>query len=182
LEVPPPNFVLDTSPKKHQVVWRIEGLSLEQAEALLHDMASHLGGDLAATDATQVLRLPGFANQKLAEEFLVVARHEANKAYSLRDFTISEESPEAPRYVGDAGEPRHLARSGFKSQSELDWAYARRALARGDNPEVVIQRIADYRADDKPDPSYYARLTVTKAKASLEIPASRSHTGTRELS
>jgi len=163
-------------------VWRIEGLSLEQAEALLHDMASHLGGDLAATDATQVLRLPGFANQKLAEEFLVVARHEANKAYSLRDFTISEESPEAPRYVGDAGEPRHLARSGFKSQSELDWAYARRALARGDNPEVVIQRIADYRADDKPDPSYYARLTVTKAKASLEIPASRSHTGTRELS
>jgi len=182
LEVPPPNFVLDTSPKKHQVVWRIEGLSLEQAEALLHDMASHLGGDLAATDATRVLRLPGFANQKLAEEFLVVARHEANKAYSLRDFTISEESPEAPRYVGDAGEPRHLARSGFKSQSELDWAYARRALARGDNPEVVIQRIADYRADDKPDPSYYARLTVTKAKASLEIPASRSHTGTRELS
>jgi len=46
----------------------------------------------------------------------------------------------------------------------------------------VIQMIADYRADDKPDPSYYARLTVTKAKASLEIPASRSHTGTRELS
>jgi hypothetical protein len=25
LDVPPPNFVLDTSPAKHQVVWKIEG-------------------------------------------------------------------------------------------------------------------------------------------------------------
>jgi hypothetical protein len=28
-----------------------------------------------------------------------------------------------------------------KSQSEADWAYAKRALARGDSPELVIQRI-----------------------------------------
>ena len=34
-------------------------------------------------------------------------------------------------------------------------------------PELVIQRIADYRADDKDDPDYYARRTVTKAQAEL---------------
>ncbi len=46
-------------------------------------------------------------------------------------------------------------------------AYAKRALARGDDPEVVIQRIADYRAEDKDDPNYYARRTITKAQADL---------------
>jgi hypothetical protein len=54
-----------------------------------------------------------------------------------------------------------------KSQSEHDWAYAKRALARGDDPEVVIQRIADYRSEDKDDSNYYARHTVTKAQADL---------------
>ena len=50
-------------------------------------------------------------------------------------------------------------------QSEHDWAYAKRALARGDDPEEIVRRIADYRADDKHDPLYYARLTVSKAQA-----------------
>ncbi len=166
LDVPPPNFVLDTSPGKHQVVWRIEGLNTVEAEALLHSMANHLGGDLAATDATRVLRLPGFANQKLSQEFVVQVIHETGKMYSVRDFNIPEESPEAPRHLGDShGSHRP---TGHRSQSERDWAYAKRALARGDNPETVIQRIADFRADDKPDPSYYARLTVTKAQDTLK--------------
>ena len=60
--------------------------------------------------------------------------------------------------------------SGHRSQSEADWAYAKRALARGDNPEQIIQRIADYRADDKADPAYYARLTVMKAQLALMSP------------
>jgi hypothetical protein len=53
------------------------------------------------------------------------------------------------------------------SQSEHDWAYAKRALARGDDPEEVVRRIADYRAADKHNPEYYARHTVTKAQAEL---------------
>jgi len=171
LEVPCPNFVLNTSPGKHQLVWRIEGLALEQAEALLRSMASHLGGDLAATDVTRVLRLPGFANQKLAQEFIVQAVQGTDKVHSVRDFNIPEESPEAPRHLGDGhGSHRPLS---HQSQSERDWAYAKRALARGDNPETVIQRIADFRADDKPDPAYYARLTVAKALAEID----RSGTG-----
>ena len=59
-----------------------------------------------------------------------------------------------------------------KSQSEHDWAYAKRALARGDDPEVVIQRIADYRSEDKDDPNYYARHTVTKAQTELKSSSS----------
>jgi len=167
-EVPPPNFVLDTSPGKHQVVWKVSGFSQDEAEALLHNLANKFGGDLAATDSTRVLRLPGFANHKLSEEFIVQARQESDAVYRLRDFTIDEDSPEAPRHFGEYQKRERLVSNDHKSQSEHDWAYAKRALARGDDPEVVIQRIADYRADDKYDPNYYARHTVTKAQAALD--------------
>jgi hypothetical protein len=173
-EVPAPNFVLDTSPGKHQVVWRVSGFSQDEAESLLHGLANKFGGDLAATDSTRVLRLPGFANRKLPEEFIVQGRQESNAVYTLRDFTIDDNSPEAPRHFGDYRQHQRTAPGEHKSQSERDWAYAKRALARGDDPEVVIQRIADYRAEDKPDPIYYGRRTVTKALAELGSQASAS--------
>ncbi len=165
--VPAPNFVLDTSPGKHQVVWKVNGFSQDEAESLLHSLANQFGGDLAATDSTRVLRLPGFANRKLPEEFIVQARQENDAVYTLRDFTIHEDSPETPRHLSDDQGPRTVP-SDHKSQSEHDWAYAKRALARGDDPEVVIQRIADYRVEDKDDPIYYARHTVAKAKEQLD--------------
>ena len=166
-ELPPPNFVLDTSPDKHQVVWKVSGFSQDDAEALLHNLANKFDGDLAATDSTRVLRLPGFANRKLPEEFIVQARQESDAVYTLRDFAIDQDSPETPRHFADAQERRRTVPSDHKSQSEHDWAYAKRALARGDDPEVVIQRIADYRSQDKDDPKYYARHTVIKAQAKL---------------
>ena len=167
-EVPAPNFVLDTSPGKHQVVWRVAGINQSEAESLLHSLANQFEGDRAATDSTRVLRLPGFANRKLSEEFIVGARQESDATYTLRDFTIHEDSPEAPGHLGDDQEHPRKPNSEHKSQSEQDWAYAKRALARGDDSEVVIQRIADYRAEDKDDPNYYARRTVTRAQAELQ--------------
>jgi hypothetical protein len=166
--VPAPNFVLDTSPGKHQVVWKVSGFSQDEAESLLRSLANQFGGDLAATDSTRVLRLPGFANRKLPEEFIVQARQENDAVYTLRDFTIHEDSPETPRHLSDDQERPRTVPSDHKSQSEHDWAYAKRALARGDDPEVVIQRIADYRSEDKDDPNYYARHTVSKAQQELE--------------
>jgi hypothetical protein len=168
-DTPPPNFVIDTSPAKHQVVWRIEGVDIEQAESLLHSLANQFGGDNAATDATRVLRMPGFANRKYPTEpeFVVRALHETDRVYQLRDFTIREDSPDAHRHVEDAHSSQRALPHGHRSQSEADWAYAKRALARGDEPEEVIRRIADYRANDKHDPEYYARLTVRKAQTEL---------------
>src|SRR5271168_346132 len=167
VEVPAPNFVLDTSPGKHQVVWKVSGFNQDEAESLLHSLANQFDGDLAATDSTRVLRLPGFPNRKLPEEFIVQARQENDAVYTLRDFTIHEDSPETPRHLSDDQERPRTVPSDHKSQSEHDWAYAKRALARGDDPEVVIQRIADFRFADKADPDYYARHTVQKAQVEL---------------
>ena len=44
---------------------------------------------------------------------------------------------------------------------------AKRALARGTDPEEVIRRIAKYREGDKHDALDYARRTVRKAQAEL---------------
>jgi hypothetical protein len=108
------------------------------------------------------------SGQKLPEEFIVQARQESDALYTLRDFTIHEDSPETPRHLTDDQERPRTVPSDHKSQSEHDWAYAKRALARGDDPEEIIRRIADYRSDDKADPNYYARHTVAKAQAQLE--------------
>jgi hypothetical protein len=170
LDAPAPNFVLDTSSAKHQVIWKIGGVDVEQAESLLHALANQFGGDTAATDATRVLRMPGFVNHKYPDEteFLVRAHHELNRVYTLRDFTIRNDLPDFDRYVGDTSRPVRPLPRGHKSQSEADWAYAKRALARGDSPDEVIRRIADYRAHDKHDPEYYARRTVLKAQSVLQ--------------
>jgi hypothetical protein len=170
-DVPPPNFVLDTSPGKHQVVWRVQGLDRGQAETLLRALASQYGGDPAATDISRLLRLPGFMNRKYNEAFIVRVHHETDHIYHLQDFRVQDNSQESPRQLSDSLRTGRSIQVGHRSQSEADWAFAKRALARGDSAEQIIERIADYRADDKADPIYYARLTVIKAQLSQLRPA-----------
>src|ERR1700676_4893796 len=166
--VPPPNYVLNTSPEKFQVVWKADGITLEEAEALQHAMVREFGGDPAATDSTRVLRLPGFANKKYDQDFFVKAHAESTQIYHLGDFKLPIDSQDAPRHHNEETARGHRDRGTTLSQSEYDWAFAKRALARGDDPEEVIRRIADYRGDDKNDPGYYARHTVSKAQDDLQ--------------
>jgi hypothetical protein len=160
--VPKPNFVLKSSPDKFQIVWKVEGVTLGEAEALLHALSREFGGDPAATDATRVLRLPGFANKKYDTDFYVEGQRHSTGTYHLRDFKLHIDGQDSPRLnyhtrmKSESGKRAH-------SQSERDWAFAKRALARGDDPEDVIREIASYRAQDKSNPEYYACLTVTKA-------------------
>src|SRR6266478_6597526 len=165
--VPKPNHVLTSSPGKFQVVWSVEGMSLDEAESLLHAMAREFGGDPAATDATRVLRLPRFANKKYKTDFYVEARKESAETYHLRDFKLHIDAQDSPRFNHDNRSPRESSPGNSLSQSEHDWAFAKRALARGDEPEEVIRRIAEYRANDKSNPRDYATRTVAKAQADL---------------
>jgi RepB DNA-primase from phage plasmid len=165
--VPKPNYVLNSSPEKHQVVWKVEDMRLEEAEALLHAMAREFGGDPAATDATRVLRIPGFANKKYEADFHVQARRESTDTYHIRDFKLHIDSQDSPRRIYDNRVKRESSPRAHLSQSEHDWAFAKRALARGDDPQDIVRRIADYRSDDKADPQDYAHRTVEKAQAQL---------------
>jgi hypothetical protein len=91
---PVPNFVLDTSPEKNQVIWRVDGLDREQAESLLRSLATQFSGDIAATDISRVLRMPGFANRKYNEQFLV--RRSRRRTRSIT-FAISRFTKTLPK-------------------------------------------------------------------------------------
>jgi RepB DNA-primase from phage plasmid len=169
-EVPTPNYVLSTSPDKYQVIWRVEDIDLAHAETLLHAIAREFDGDQAATDAARVLRVPGFLNKKYDQDFPVSAQHRSDRIYHARDFKLHTE-PIDSGYRQARNSPPQTRRSERRpiSQSERDWAYVKSALATGVEPEKLIAQLAKSRANDKSDPQYYARLTVTKALADLRM-------------
>ena len=122
-----------------------------------------------------MLRLPGFANKKYEDDFQVTVQAHADRTYHARDFRLRTDPVDSgpgrwnpSRERTAASSPREL------SQSERDWAYAKRALARGLPPEEVMRDIAEFRAHEKYDPDDYARRTVEKAKLALETGAART--------
>jgi len=171
--VPKPSYVLSTSPGKFQVIWRVEAITQEHAEKLLRAMARRFRADPAATDSTRVLRLPDFLNHKYQEKFTVTAQRLSDRVYGVHDFKLRIEYDDAP-YQPPHRTPKRN-RKGDLTQSEHDWAYASRALRRGDDPEEIIRAIAAYRSNDKPDPEYYARHTVEKAHAELKAEQAGAH-------
>lgn len=169
-DIPRPNYVVNTSPDHWQVSWKVQGFGKEQAEATMRDMVREFSADPAATDSARVMRLPGFVNHKRHPVHHVRAERLASMVYTPEHFPQPSEdrrtaTPEGA--VGSAG-GRKL-RPGHFSQSELDWAYARRALSHGESAGSIIAAIAHYRRGEKSDPEYYAQLTVRKAVASLGI-------------
>ncbi len=189
--VPPPNYVLETSRDKYQVVWRVEGISPNDAEELLRSLAHQFGGDPAATDVTRVFRLPGFNNKKYTPDFAVRLAIAArpDPVYQRTDFRVELVSRETQSLALKQAAP---ARNAFEArggtQSERDWAYAIRHISRGDNPEHIVRQIAAYRAVDrfdpedprklvaprKPNPRYYAEHTVNRAMEHLGMTGQRT--------
>ena len=166
-DIPQPNHLIESSPGKWQSVWRVDGFDQQKAETLMRGMVQELGADPAATDSSRVLRVPGFHNHKYGKPHLVRVEKFSEQVYTPDRFpSFSEDSPSrsavrtasVPRSPGDA-------RIGI-SQSERDWAYAKRALARGDDPLDVVKAIAQHRPD-KSNPEYYAEHTVERALAAL---------------
>ncbi len=176
-DLPTPSHVLNTSPGKWQVTWRVEGFAKDEAENLQRALARETGADPAATDCARVLRMPGFNNHKYDRPHLVrVEPHAAIAGLIYRPDQFPKFSPEE-RAIGhqssENGQPaarNHMPGAG--SQSERDWAFARRALARGEPEESVIAAIASYRRYEKHNPQYYAEHTVQKAVQSLRVQAS----------
>ncbi len=166
--VPKPNFVINTSPGKYQVIWKVEGMNQGEAEGLMRAMVRDFGGDPAATDSTRVLRLPGFYNKKYESGHRIEARQTSSQTYHAPDFKVAVESNQAPRETSAQTPNTDRSTTHKRTPSEHDWAWVMRKLERGESLDVLIQKVADYR-DDKPNPQYYARLTVTRAFALFKI-------------
>jgi len=168
-DIPKVNYLVSTSPDHWQVSWKVQGFGTEQAEATMRELVRAFGADPAATDCSRVMRVPGFVNHKRHPGYLVRAERLSTTIHTSDRFPrLEQEDRRTATPEGSFGSTgARTVRAGHLSQSEIDWAYAKRALARGESPESVIASIADYRRGGKADPEYYARLTVRKAAEDL---------------
>jgi hypothetical protein len=159
--LPKPSYLLNTSIGKYQVVWKVDGFGMTEAERLQRAMAVKHNADRAATDVTRVLRIPGLYNQKYDPPFQVTAVKLSDQIYYPSDFRIERDLELVP--------PPQTTRShtGRVSQSERDWAETLRRLDQGESP-AAVQAWLEERRQDKPNPGYYAALTIRKALAERE--------------
>jgi hypothetical protein len=167
-DIPQPNYLVNSSPDKWQVVWKVEGFAHDEAERLMRHLVRETGADPAATDTTRVMRLPGFANHKYGRPFVVNVEARAIGTYRPEHFPRLPTEEQGGRRFADRGAAREVRGSGEVTQSERDWAYARRALARGEAPDKVRAAISAFRTGQKADANQYAERTVRKAMESIE--------------
>jgi hypothetical protein len=175
-DLPVPSLVVNTSPDKWQVLWHVEDFAKHEAESLQRMLARQTGADRAATDCARVLRFPGFYIHKYGEPYLVRLEPPAaitGMVYHPEQFPKISAEDRVVSDAGKAGDSTAHTNTRPLSQSERDWAYAKRALARGDPREVVIAAIVAYRRFEKHNPYYYAELTVKKAAEQLAAEMTR---------
>jgi hypothetical protein len=165
--VPQPSYIITSSPGKFQVIWKVKGMTQDQAEALQRRMVAEFGADPAATDSSRVLRLPGFFNKKYAQPFRVVAEPHSRETYRFQDFNLSQNHSEHHVITREGTNSRQSSLAS-RTQSERDWQWAVRHVQQGEPLETVIQTLAAYR-DDKANPEYYARRTVTRAYVKVAL-------------
>src|SRR5262249_44148516 len=150
-EVPQPAWILNTSPGKYQAIWRVEGLSPEEAEQKLRALAQHFGTDPAATDMSRVLRLPGFMNHKYSEPHLVRGWQLNEDVHRGMEFAVKYEPTLGQTQEHTARQ--HVANAGENTQSHQDMKFAiravRRAMKHGEVPDLpeIAKRIDQYRAE-----------------------------------
>lgn len=158
--VPQPSLILNTSPNKYQLLWRVEGFDFAYQEETLKRLALAFGGDPACTDCNRVLRIPGFLNQKYSPAHRVTVEYGTERVTSPGDFQLRE--------LGDCvirTSPKERRRaSGKDSRSEQDWAWVCHEIEAGHDPSKLTHELARRRSD-KPNPLYYAQRTVDIASA-----------------
>jgi RepB DNA-primase N-terminal domain len=168
-DIPKPNYVLESSPGRFQVIWKVKDMPIGRAEDLLRGLARDADADPAVTDAARVLRLPGYRNWKYAESHFVkvepIARGIARDAAEFPERLYELGRGLAPLPAKER-QPGHYG----GSQSERDFGYAIRQLKAGEDPERVQSAIAEYRIarGDKAYPHKYAERTVEKARQIVE--------------
>jgi hypothetical protein len=161
--VPTPSAIVSTSAGKYQVLWRVEGFTLEQQESTLKLLAMAFGGDPACTDCNRVLRVPGFLNQKYDPAHPVRVEYLSDSTSNTADFRLDIADPEESQLPDPV---RSRKGTGKRTSSEQDWAWVLHALAHGKDAVKLTRALAERRSD-KSNPLYYAQRTVDVASARL---------------
>ena len=124
--VPPPNAILSTSLGKYQILWRVDGFTLEQQESALKLLAITFGGDPACTDCNRVLRLPGFLNCKYDPAYPVTVEYPGDSTWNSDDFRLDILAADALLSSRAITARKHPSNH---TNSEHDWAWVLHELA-----------------------------------------------------
>lgn len=74
-DIPSPSYVLESSPNRVHVFWRVAGFTTETIERLQKHLATRFRTDLAATACSQTTRLAGYRNHKRDPSHLVTIEY-----------------------------------------------------------------------------------------------------------
>jgi DNA primase RepB-like protein len=74
-DIPAPSYVLESSPNRVHVFWRVAGFTSEAIERLQKHLAREFETDAAATACSHTTRLPGYRNQRRNPGFLVTIEY-----------------------------------------------------------------------------------------------------------
>lgn len=183
--MPRPHHVLESSPGKFQAIWSVKDFDKPQAEALMRTMVPIYEADPAATDVSRVLRLPGFRNWKY--ETPHYAREvELTSPATKQDYAPSDFPGFDPAQMEELRTAQRANRTAAgvnaggadSSQSAKDFSWVIRQLKQGRDSQSVKAEL-EGRRPDKPNPRYYADITVEMAlrKAGAEIQAAIASRG-----
>jgi hypothetical protein len=105
-DLPPPSYVLHSSPNRVHILWRATGFTIETIERLQKHLAHQLCTDLAATAASQLTRFPGLFNHKYTPPHTVsIEYRNTQPLWTPADF------PQPPVTAIADREPARCARS-----------------------------------------------------------------------
>lgn len=86
----PPSAVIETSPGKFHCYWKLREpatkAEISQVEHILKRIAFYFKGDVNATDASRILRIPSTLNHKIRPPFKIRIQSLMEREYELSDF------------------------------------------------------------------------------------------------
>ena len=74
-DLPTPSYIIESSPNRLHVLWRVTGFTTDRVEWLQKCLARDLGTDTAATSCSQTTRVPGYRNHKRTPPPLVTIQY-----------------------------------------------------------------------------------------------------------
>jgi hypothetical protein len=106
-DLPPPSYLLRSSPNRVHVFWRVAGFTTDTVEDLQKHLAGELGTDMAATPCCQTTRLPGCWNHKYVPAAAVTIEYgDVDRVFRPTDFPTPSAIGPPPARVRRSGLPR----------------------------------------------------------------------------
>lgn len=149
----PPHMVVQSSPGKVHVYWKVDGLELAAFNGVQEAIAARYGSDRSVADLPRIMRLPGFIHHKGAPHLTrLVGDAEARGRAPLSAAAVLAAFPPAvvaagavaiPAPAGSSSSNAHLVASIHRGESLHDSTrdYAFRLLADGMKPSKVVETV-----------------------------------------